>query len=403
VNTPNKHKPLSSEELFQLLDKQSNTETDFDGMDDFEKEALEGFTENVSSEKAKTLTQEVNAAISKKVILVAEPVEAKNKIIWFSAAASIVLIVIISVFFLNQSKDESNIALNETPHKEIINPEVLPTQEPTVASEEKIETKSTNSISSGFSKNQIQQPIEAKEVESGAKGPSFYKEALAENKPAYAGVTGASKDLSNLDGLKKLNESDEAKQQTLALKDKITVSKEEELNREDTEKANDVAIAQNVATISANGYAPQANQKADMDSKKSEKLAKEKAKKSVSDDESVNGLVSVSKTSPAISASSEQIQLKAAYYNGGESAIKEYVVTYFKTKQLNSSIIGKYKVKGIVDEKGNLKVNSIVIISNEDVDFTENIKKALNSMKNWNPAMSGGKATSAPVEFTLQF
>jgi hypothetical protein len=132
-------------------------------------------------------------------------------------------------------------------------------------------------------------------------------------------------------------------------------------------------------------------------------LAKEKAKKSVSDDESVNGLVSVSKTSPAVSASSEQTQLKAAYYSGGELAIKEYVVTYFKTKQLNSSIIGKYKVKGIVDEKGNLKVNSIVIISNEDVDFTENIKKALNSMKNWNPAMSGGKATSAPVEFTLQF
>jgi hypothetical protein len=140
-----------------------------------------------------------------------------------------------------------------------------------------------------------------------------------------------------------------------------------------------------------------------MDSKNAERLSKEKAKKSVSDDANTNGLVTVSKTSPAVSASSEQTQLKAAYYNGGESAIKEYVVTYFKTKQLNSSIIGKYKVKGIVDEKGNLKVNSIVIISNEDVDFTENIKKALNSMKNWNPAMSEGKASPASVEFTLQF
>lgn len=395
MNTPNKHKPLSSEELFQLLDKQSNTETNFDGMDDFEKEALEGFTENVSSEKAKTLTQEVNAAISKKVS--EGNGGQKNKIIWFSAAASIVLIIIVSVFFLNQSKDESNIALNETPHKEIINPEVLSTQEPTVASEEKIETKSTNSISSGFSKNQIQQPIEAKEVESGAKGPAFYKEALAENKPTYGGVTKGTKDISDLESSKNLNESDEAKQQTLALKDKITVSKEEEVNREETEKANDVT------TISANGYAQQANQKADMDSKNAERLSKEKAKKSVSDDANTNGLVTVSKTSPAVSASSEQTQLKAAYYNGGESAIKEYVVTYFKTKQLNSSIIGKYKVKGIVDEKGNLKVNSIVIISNEDVDFTENIKKALNSMKNWNPAMSEGKASPASVEFTLQF
>jgi hypothetical protein len=395
VNTPNKHKPLSSEELFQLLDKQSNTETNFDGMDDFEREALEGFTENVSSEKAKTLTQEVNAAISKKVS--EGNGGQKNKIIWFSAAASIVLIIIVSVFFLNQSKEESNIALNETPHKEIINPEVLPTQEPTVASEEKIETKSANAISQEVTKNQTQQPIEVKEVESGAKGPAFYKEALAENKPTYGGVTKGTKDISDLESSKNLNESDEAKQQTLALKDKITVSKEEEVNREETEKANDVT------TISANGYAQQANQKADMDSKNAERLSKEKAKKSVSDDANTNGLVTVSKTSPAVSASSEQTQLKAAYYNGGESAIKEYVVTYFKTKQLNSSIIGKYKVKGIVDEKGNLKVNSIVIISNEDVDFTENIKKALNSMKNWNPAMSEGKASPASVEFTLQF
>lgn len=395
MNTPNKHKPLSSEELFQLLDKQSNTETNFDGMDDFEREALEGFTENVSSEKAKTLTQEVNAAISKKVS--EGNGGQKNKIIWFSAAASIVLIIIVSVFFLNQSKEESNIALNETPHKEIINPEVLPTQEPTVASEEKIETKSANAISQEVTKNQTQQPIEVKEVESGAKGPAFYKEALAENKPTYGGVTKGTKDISDLESSKNLNESDEAKQQTLALKDKITVSKEEEVNREETEKANDVT------TISANGYAQQANQKADMDSKNAERLSKEKAKKSVSDDANTNGLVTVSKTSPAVSASSEQTQLKAAYYNGGESAIKEYVVTYFKTKQLNSSIIGKYKVKGIVDEKGNLKVNSIVIISNEDVDFTENIKKALNSMKNWNPAMSEGKASPASVEFTLQF
>ena len=34
----------------------------------------------MSSEKAKTLTQEVNAAISKKVILVAEPVEANKNL-----------------------------------------------------------------------------------------------------------------------------------------------------------------------------------------------------------------------------------------------------------------------------------------------------------------------------------
>lgn len=401
MNTPNKHKPLSSEELFQLLDKQSNTETNFDGMDDFEKEALEGFTENVSSEKAKTLTQEVNAAISKKVS--EGNGGQKNKIIWFSAAASIVLIIIVSVFFLNQSKDESNIALNESLKKEVANPEGLPTQEPTAASEEKLETKSANAISQEVTKNQTQQPIEAKEVESGAKGPAFYKEALAESKPTYGGVTKGSKDISDLENSKNLNESDEAKQQTLALKDKITVSKEEEANKEETEKANDVAIAQNVTTISANGYAQQANQKADMDSKNAERLSKEKAKKSVSDDANTNGLVTVSKTSPAVSASSEQIQLKAAYYNGGELAIKEYVFNYFKEKNITISLKGKFKITGTVNNLGELNVTSLTQITKEFCGCEEQIKSALNSMKNWNPAMSGGKATSSPVEFTLQF
>jgi len=67
VNNPNKHKPLSSEELFQLLDKQANNETDFDSLDDFEKDALEGFSAFSTPETAKALTEELNMAISKKV------------------------------------------------------------------------------------------------------------------------------------------------------------------------------------------------------------------------------------------------------------------------------------------------------------------------------------------------
>ena len=114
MNNPNKHKPLSSEELFQLLDKQSNNETDFDNLDDFEKDALEGFSAYSTPDKAKELTEELNIAISKKVS--EEKGGQKNRIIWFSAAASIVLIIIVSVFFLKQTKEDSatNLALNET-------------------------------------------------------------------------------------------------------------------------------------------------------------------------------------------------------------------------------------------------------------------------------------------------
>ena len=67
MSNPNKHKPLSSEELFRMLEKQSSAETNLDDMDDFEKEALEGFSAYSTPEKAKALTEELNMAISKKV------------------------------------------------------------------------------------------------------------------------------------------------------------------------------------------------------------------------------------------------------------------------------------------------------------------------------------------------
>jgi hypothetical protein len=75
-------------------------------MDDFEKDALEGFSMHSTPEKAKALIKEMNASISEKVA--DEKGVQKSRIIWFSAAASIVLIVMISIFFFNKSKNETS-------------------------------------------------------------------------------------------------------------------------------------------------------------------------------------------------------------------------------------------------------------------------------------------------------
>ena len=66
MSNPDKHKPLSAEELFKLLDNTSNKAIDFDELDDFEKEALEGFSAHSDAQKAKALTDDLNFAISKK-------------------------------------------------------------------------------------------------------------------------------------------------------------------------------------------------------------------------------------------------------------------------------------------------------------------------------------------------
>jgi hypothetical protein len=58
-------------------------------LDEFEKEALEGFAMHTTPAKAKALMEEINLEISNKT-QVKESSDRRHKIIWFSAAASLV-------------------------------------------------------------------------------------------------------------------------------------------------------------------------------------------------------------------------------------------------------------------------------------------------------------------------
>ena len=86
MNDPNKHKPLSAEELFKLLEEKNSDSSSLTGLDDFEREALEGFSKYSSLDRAKLLTDEINTSISH---LVSEKKpKPSSKIAWFSAAAA---------------------------------------------------------------------------------------------------------------------------------------------------------------------------------------------------------------------------------------------------------------------------------------------------------------------------
>jgi hypothetical protein len=393
VSNTNKNKPFTSEELFQLLDKQSDAVTHFNEMDDFEKEALEGFKENVSVERAKILTAEVNTAISEKVS--ATKGTQTNKIIWFSAAASIVLIIGVSIFFFNKTKDDSkSLALNEISKPEVSTQDMSAPQKVNSESEIQVETKSANSGVSSISQNQVQLPSQKKTMELTVSGPGASHQVSAESEAAYGGAIQDSKDVSKV--------ADEVAVQNGAIDIayKLESKKKEQVTREESE--NDNKAAKNATastTLNKKANALSKADDADMD-----KLAEEKPSK-INEKETIGYANTNASSKPSSSPTvvSAEMSSNIAYYNGGEFAIKEFVVSYFNTKQLNSSIIGKYKVKGIVDLKGNLKVTSIEMMSNEDVDFIENIKKALNSMSKWNPASVGGKKSSSTVEFIIGF
>jgi hypothetical protein len=351
VSNLNKHKPLNSDELFQLLGHQSDEGIDFEELDDFEKEALEGFSANVTIEKAKELTEELNRAISKKVST--QSAGGNNKIIWFSAAASIVLIIIISVFFFNQIKhsNDSNLALHQTSDK--------------LGSTKILESQNSENTS-----KQEESPIEPKiendkKIENLISQSSLKEATTSKNKNVYAANTDES---------------------TIEQKEsELDIAVEPQL-----EKLSDVENDNVLTTISADNGRKLSKDDFIFIKKKSETVA------NVSNDN-----IPSKKSSAVPSVSAKRLadvsnQKTIEYYEGGETAIKKFVENYMKEHFNSFSITGKFKIKGTVNSIGSLKVVSVTqITKNYCEQCSEKLEKALNTMTNWKSA--------TVVEFNLDF
>lgn len=112
----NKHTP-NSEELLKRLNS-----NDSSGLDDFEKEALEGFDSLENVELAKNLTDSLNKKIDEKYL----NKEGGNKkgLMYLSMAAGLVLVVGLSIFFMNIMGDKKEMAMESAPTTEQIANEV---------------------------------------------------------------------------------------------------------------------------------------------------------------------------------------------------------------------------------------------------------------------------------------
>jgi hypothetical protein len=410
VNNPDKHKPLSAEELFKLLDNTSNKSNDFDEIDDFEKEALEGFSAHSDVQKAKALTDELNLAISKKASESGKG-GTKNKIIWFSAAASIVFIFMVSIFFLNQSKEDSvtNIALNELNKDETVAAPLLEESKP-------LETINENTTSvSDENKNAVQTQLKLQET--------IVSRKIANESLAGAASGGETKvntiDVLAKDESKARSERGDRDQEKLSegLADKVDVKKKEKISLEQEQTNSDLQVKQNVVTLSSSELAENAKgvqeedsyNKADSDrlaaAKKS--VEKEKAAKPVSSSYDKSNAVTETASGKTAAVPSSAVvggnSISNAYYLGRELAIRDYVLEFLARKSGSVIITGKYKITGNVSAKGELNVVTINQISSENCHCIEQIKEALNAMIKWNPAVEDGKKVSSKVDFILSF
>lgn len=415
MNKHNKHTPLTAEELVKLLDIHSNNEPNLTELDDFEKEALEGFSAHTSAETAKDLMNEVQAEISKKVSassIIAPTQESdskKYKIIWFSAAASLLLIVALSILFINKStiESEQSIALNETKLK----PEGAPPipsdistiiRSETTPDSKQIETNTNERITNYKKQNgpgEVTSTLPLKELEQNQKkSESFggkYRQsnnsgtnAIASGNGLVNGSVATKQDKTNdfetlettVDVKKTLADavtsvpasakSEEVANTNLAY-EKSTKAKDE--SKKEATKNQPIVAAESKLDV---GYA---------DGDKTE-----------ADTKSYAGIAQ--NTSSTMAA-----QTTPAYFKGSEIAIKEYILTYHKKTNSTQKLQGSFLIKAKVLSNGTLKVTSINNVSKDYSECKDFLKEALNSMKDWNPALKNGVKTDSDTHFMLMF
>lgn len=388
------NKPLSADELLKLLDTTSKNSNEVEQMDDFEKEALEGFAAHSNSLKAEVLINELNLSISKKIDD-ANKGGSKNKIIWFSAAATIILIIIISIFFLNQTKNDSetNIVLNETKNNDKPKPQLEAVEEDTVSFEkDKVEEKAK-------SQDLIMSKNGKSEVVNGSVSESAI--ALSENQQGSSEAVIFSKDIS-----KNKNDEDLAAlaQKAVALDDKSEFKKKEKSNNGQLESGSvSVANKNSSSAIDAIDETDKSYKKLGEESDSKNAIKSETVLEKSTKFENANSVVSTKSAAiPATSRMTSNENTKPSY-TGNELAIKEYILSYFKSKQIVKPIFGSFKIVGNVNLKGELTVSEIIQIKEKECSCKEEIKKALNTMKKWNTAKQNGNAISSSVEFTLIF
>lgn len=407
MSNPDKHKPLSAEELFKLLDSTSNTQSNFDGLDDFEKDALEGFSLHSDAKKAKSLTAELNHAISEKVT--SSGSSTKNKVIWFSAAASIVLMIVLSVFFFNQSKKDSqvNLALNEEKENQL--QQHLEAAKPieTISngdsnSSEQSEAKSQTNV---INKSVVQEITAIPE----SKTKNTYN-ALAKDESENRVEGDAYPREKQGDGF--ANQSDADKKTTMQPNlASGSVTNKKKNNLQENQINDEVAANQKIITISASNTKmaeqEEVNGKADksvtLDEVKQKTEQSSKVSKKSADSNKANTVTDVYIGANSAPISVADKKMNSAYYVGSELAIRDYIVSYFKQNTITNEASGKFKISGIVDTNGNFKVMDIVQITRNNCNCVDDIKKALNSMTKWVPAIKDDKSVSSSVEFVISF
>ena len=420
--TNHKPTPLSSEELLELLNTKTSDGILLSDLDDFEKDALEGFMGESNPEAVKKMIGEVESSIEQRLTVHQAPSK-KNRIAWFSIAACIVLIIGLSVFFLQETTQKEEIALNDSNAKSQeearpnnSSPDIEATKQDHLVTKDAI-TETAN----------VPNPQERKanffklEEESDRNtSPSKNGDELLKNreKQKYTNQVDYEASLQQKNAPAKAIMADDV---SLATNAKGESYKQGVVEGYDVVKDGDVLTTFEKATgkqivntspvaatkgATTNNMASVAKEVVE-----AKKKTESKAKDDVNDNDQVSDAISSTRVMSRVDATTETVitepnyseNYSNSYYKGGNGELKKYVQNYLQKTNSIGSLKGTYQIKGQVSKDGKFKVLSIVNSTKDCLNCERKLESILNATTEWKPALKNGQNSDSEANFELIF
>lgn len=406
-----KHKPLSPEELFRLLETKNESALAGDDLDDFEKEALEGFSAHTSAQKARELTEEVHQRIHEQ--LDGSPKKRPAaRIIWFGAAASVVVGLVISAYILTrEAKFSDELALNKELTDKVKEAPAAPALEEAPAAitneqqKQEQETKPqvpAREIAASQVESTPEKADPGSEIHTISKDGDFNQ---MKNDVAAAEVN--------------LEKSKDESKKSLSQAGSESELKLAEISEQENRKAGYVSNG----AVAANKALAVPKEEQGFMAPAAEKLQKEspvttderyrntnvekttgffKKGKKLEDNANMYDVTTATGSAKTEDYKAPLGNARAAYYVGGEQALKAGILTWFKEHQYEAPK-GNYNVRMKIGAEGGVQVLEIKGEKNQDEKVLRRLEECLKSLKNWNPAISDQEATESETAFTLGF
>lgn len=380
MNKKENHNLNDREAFFKFLDEQSGHSSMSSGeLDEFEKEALEGFEETNTSAAAQEMLSEIDRKIS---LRIDQKQKKGYRFIWFAAAS--VLLVVSGWFFFNQfaDKQESTIALSET--KEQALPEVQKESVPALPAEEKAAA--------------------GKEVNKSKVNEQTIK---SESQPlaTYNAVTAV---------YEKDSKKAEAEGEVLAAKTAATRTENDQLATVTTNDADVTTKGDVTGYANNNGLNKEENVtvKDEMADIKQQPMAYTSVQELEKSEEKNNDKAKYKKSAAEKSVAPSSVNRKAvaldsvsfAWYAGDEVAVQKEVLKYIYQNYPEQRISGKFKVKLLIHADASATTLEVVQITKNICNNCNTVlKEALDHMKGWKPALSDGQPFESEKELLLEF